>query len=66
MHFVGKWLYCAGEDNTLYVFDMQTGKLEDLVPLNISGEVLQLVHHPQRNMLAIITSSGEVMLLVAK
>jgi len=59
----GKWLYCAGEDRQVYVFDVSTGELEDMINITISHDILQLVHHPARNLLAIVTTQGKIQIL---
>ncbi len=62
----GKWVYCVGEDKILYVFDAKTAELEETVHLDIGAEALQVVHHPNRNLLAIVLLDGSIKLLSAK
>jgi WD40 repeat protein len=61
---LGKLLYCVSEDKHIYVFDVKTGSLEDTIPINSSSEVTDIVHHPFRNLLTVITRDGEVTVLV--
>lgn len=60
---IGKWLYCVGEDSTVYVFDVKAGQLEDMVELEEKSEVAQIVHHPQRNLIAVIKREGKITML---
>jgi WD40 repeat-containing protein SMU1 len=69
----GRWLYCAAEDGVLYVFDVKAGQLETIVALEeatrlVKGagrEVQQLLHHPQRNLLAAVRRDGELSVLTS-
>lgn len=63
----GRWLYCAAEDNVIYIFDLKAGQLEDVITLQIESglpaqeqEVVELAHHPQRNLLAAVQRNGSV------
>lgn len=47
----GSYVYCLGEDNTLYCFGVASGKLEHLMEVHEGGGI-GLVHHPHRNMIA--------------
>jgi len=61
---LGKWLYCAGEDRLLYVFDLKTGELEDVInPMNITDDIIQIIHHPNRNLLAVVMNNGKIQML---
>ena len=59
----GKWLYCVGDDCTVYVFDVKAGQLEDMVELEDKSEVAQIVHHPHRNMVAVVKRDGKITML---
>lgn len=59
----GKWLYCVGDDSNIYVFDTKAGQLEDMVELEEKGEVAQIIHHPQRNLIAIVRRDGAITML---
>lgn len=61
----GKWLYCAGEDHNLYVFDLESGQLEDTVALDTTSDVLKMTYNLQKNELVLLTVSGEVLVLSA-
>lgn len=60
-----KWLYCAGEDHNLYVFDVESGQLEDTIVLETSSEVVKFSHHHQRNELVYVTMAGEIAIMSA-
>jgi WD40 repeat-containing protein SMU1 len=62
----GKWLYCAGEDKQVYIFDVKTGELEDVIPIAIEGahEIVQILHHPNRNLVGVVTNAGKIQILV--
>lgn len=32
--FVGKWLYCVGEDGVMYIFDARSGQLENTLQVS--------------------------------
>lgn len=61
----GKWLYCAGEDRLLYVFDVESGQLEDTIELEVTSEVIKMTYNLQKNELILLTVSGEVLVLSA-
>lgn len=61
----GRWLYCASEDRNIYVFDAKTGQLEDTVTIQTSSEVIDLVHHPFRNLIAVVTRDGHITITIA-
>ncbi len=60
----GKFAFCVTESGAMCVFDLQTGKLEETVavvkatPSERSSAVSSVVHHPFRNILSTIESSG--------
>jgi WD40 repeat-containing protein SMU1 len=73
----GKWLYCMGEDGIMYIFEVKTGQLENV--LQVSGtidpsgsivvssshlpqDVVNIVHHPHRNLVATVSDKGVVKL----
>lgn len=53
----GEWLYCLGQDGTVYCFATAAGKLEHLLQVT-SGMPIGLQHHPQRNLLATWADDG--------
>jgi hypothetical protein len=56
----GDYFYAIAEDNQMYVFSVETGKV-DGQPRRVSEtEVLNLAHHPLRNILAILSTDGAV------
>jgi hypothetical protein len=59
-------LYCAGEDKQVYIFDVKTGELEDVIPIAIEGahEIVQILHHPNRNLVGVVTNAGKIQILV--
>lgn len=54
MYITGKWLYCVGEDGVMYIFDVRSGQLENVLPVSEGGaaQVLSVAHHPHRNLMA--------------
>lgn len=59
---LGKWVYCASEDKNLYIFDTKTGQLEETMTIDTDSEIIDIIHHPQRNLLAVLTRDGQVSL----
>jgi len=55
----GEWLYAAAEDNTLYCFSTSSGALEQTLKVS-DKEVIGLVHHPNRNVLAGFAADGSL------
>lgn len=63
----GRYLYGAAEDGQMYIFDLKLGVLEEVVDMKIPGqpssEAALVVHHPQRNLVAVLSRLGELSLL---
>ena len=56
-------MYCGGEDGVLYIFDMKSGQLENVLPMSSNGkEIVAIVHHPHRNVVAAVLSDGRIVL----
>lgn len=55
-------MYCASEDKNLYIFDTKTGQLEETMTIDTDSEIIDIIHHPQRNLLAVLTRDGQVSL----
>jgi WD40 repeat-containing protein SMU1 len=53
----GKWVYCVGEDGVMYIFDTRTGQLENVLTVSEGPQVLSVVHHPHRNIMATTTNN---------
>ena len=56
-----KFFYCVGEDNNMYLFDIQSGKLENFIPTN-QTEIIGICHHPSRNLVATYSADGIIKL----
>lgn len=46
-----EWVYCVGEDNTLYCFANASGKLEHVMNIH-EKEAIGICHHPHHDVLA--------------
>eukprot|EP00357_Protocruzia_adherens_P006973 CAMPEP_0114979430 /NCGR_PEP_ID=MMETSP0216-20121206/4365_1 /TAXON_ID=223996 /ORGANISM="Protocruzia adherens, Strain Boccale" /LENGTH=513 /DNA_ID=CAMNT_0002340751 /DNA_START=500 /DNA_END=2041 /DNA_ORIENTATION=- len=54
-----EWLYGIAEDNFLYCFDFSSGNMEHILNLK-HNDLLNLVHHPFKNLLVTFTGEGKV------
>ncbi|CAJ1430246.1 unnamed protein product [Effrenium voratum] len=53
----GEWLHAVAEDNTLYCFSVASGGLEQTLKV-ADKEVIGIVHHPSRNVIAGFSGDG--------
>jgi len=60
----GEWLYAIAEDHKLYCFSAASGALEQTLKV-AEKEVIGLVHHPSRNVLAAYSGDGTLAFLKA-
>ena len=59
---VGRWLYCGAEDGAVYLFDVSTGQLENVLEACPGREIIGMGHHSQRNVLGTISEHGQLSL----
>lgn len=61
----GKWLYCAGEDRNLYIFDTKTTELEATVYVEkaLNSDIIDILHHPTRSIVAVLLRDGTIRFL---
>uniref|UniRef100_U9TAH9 CTLH domain-containing protein n=1 Tax=Rhizophagus irregularis (strain DAOM 181602 / DAOM 197198 / MUCL 43194) TaxID=747089 RepID=U9TAH9_RHIID len=57
----GDFIYCVGEDSSLYCFNVQSGKLTTTLKLS-DAEVIGFAHHPFSNILAAYSDDGIITL----
>ncbi|KAK9867823.1 hypothetical protein WJX84_007173 [Apatococcus fuscideae] len=57
----GEWIYCLGEDLTLYCFGSSAGTLEHIMQVADKGPI-GICHHPFRNAIASISDEGALKL----
>jgi hypothetical protein len=53
-------LYCGSEDKNIYIFDTTNGALEETFSVQTTSDITEIVHHPFRNVLAILTRDGKI------
>ena len=53
----GGWIFALGEDRNLYCFSTQSDAVEHVVSLGLK-DIVGLVHHPHRNLLASYGEDG--------
>lgn len=57
----GGWVHCVGEDSQLYCFDVQEGKLQNLLKAH-EKDVIGVAVHPHRNLVATWADEGTLKL----
>lgn len=53
----GDYIYCLGEDSTIYCFGVASAKLEHIMPAH-EKSAIGLTHHPHRNLIASWAEEG--------